>query len=308
MTVRHTRIIRLAAAALVTVNIAGAGAVLGIRAQDDPTPLAVEAAIERYRTATTSAATPAPADLPDPTEIRDPVEIPGANPPPAAASTPTPTGHPNPMLETAAPSRSLIEPGVYIYDTTGYEEVDALGGARHDYPAETTITYEPAECGMTERWAPLTQRADTRLLCPSPEGDVLHWFHTAREFFGQHVGFTFRCPDGPVVRPTEPSPGHHATSTCSADNGDETTITVTTHDPAPVTIDGTTIQATRIELQSEASGQGHARSTIEMLLHPNTGLVLARTVATDAEGKSPAGPTRYTERYAIQLRSLEPAS
>ena len=31
------------------------------------------------------------------------------------------------------------DPGLYTYATTGFEEIDALGGARHGYPAETLL-------------------------------------------------------------------------------------------------------------------------------------------------------------------------
>ena len=41
----------------------------------------------------------------------------------------------------------LPEPGVYVYATTGSAKVDALNGAAHTYPAETTITVTLEGCG-----------------------------------------------------------------------------------------------------------------------------------------------------------------
>ena len=32
------------------------------------------------------------------------------------------------------------EPGVYLYETVGDEHIDALGGATHTYPAQTTMS------------------------------------------------------------------------------------------------------------------------------------------------------------------------
>jgi len=43
----------------------------------------------------------------------------------------------------SAPSADRTHPmtGVDVYDTSGFEESDIRGGARHDYPAETAVTY-----------------------------------------------------------------------------------------------------------------------------------------------------------------------
>ena len=46
----------------------------------------------------------------------------------------------------------LVEPGIYRYKTTGSEQIDALGGTSHDYPAETTLTVVAGDCGVHVRW------------------------------------------------------------------------------------------------------------------------------------------------------------
>ena len=59
---------------------------------------------------------------------------------------------------TPAPA-AAGRPGVFVYDTTGFESVDAFGGARHEYPARTTISMRTTEDGCTAfRWRPFRDR------------------------------------------------------------------------------------------------------------------------------------------------------
>ena len=51
------------------------------------------------------------------------------------------------------------QPGVYAYLTVGHEEIDALAGARHDYPEVTYIIITAEACGPSARWQPLQERS-----------------------------------------------------------------------------------------------------------------------------------------------------
>lgn len=310
---RRSRLARWALVVAVAANFSAAVGVLVVRGQDEATSLGVGSAVEEYRRTATLPAIPGAAAEPAQqaaTSLGTPVVQATTTSSPPAGSPPSDTGAVSSTTASTAPTAPPVsrapEPGVYVYDTSGYEEVDALGGARHDYPAETTITYTPSECGTLERWAPLTQRADSRLLCPAAAGDALQWFRTEREFFGQTVDFRFDCPANSIVRPTVPTPGKQISFTCRSENNDVSTASVTVHDPVPLTIADQTITAMHVELQSTSRGEGQARTAVDMLLHPETGLVLSRTVATDAQAPSAAGTASYTERYTIQIRSLEP--
>lgn len=311
---RWPRVARWAVVVAVAANTSAAIGVLVVRGQDEATSLEVGSAVEEYRR---TAALPAiPSTAAEPAQ-QGSTSHGAASDQPATTTSSLPAGTPQTdsgtVISTTAPASPPApstsrapESGVYVYDTSGYEEVDALGGARHDYPAETTITYTTSECGTVERWAPLTQRADSRLLCPAAAGDALQWFRTEREFFGQTVDFRFDCPANSVVRPTAPTPGEQFSFTCRSRKNDVSTITVTVHDPVPFAVGNQTITAVHVELHSTSRGDGQARTAVDMLLHPETGLVLSRTVATDAEAPSAAGTSSYTERYTIRLRSLEP--
>lgn len=62
----------------------------------------------------------------------------------------------NPAVASTMPATTspliLPEPGVYLYESSGFDSVDALTGARHDYPAQTTVTITTEGCGVRVRW------------------------------------------------------------------------------------------------------------------------------------------------------------
>jgi hypothetical protein len=78
----------------------------------------------------------------------------------------------------------------FVYDTTGFESVDAFGGARHDYPARTTISVRTAVDGCRVfRWRPFAERFWEWETC----GARLVRFAELHRFFGQDDRRTYRC-------------------------------------------------------------------------------------------------------------------
>ena len=61
---------------------------------------------------------------------------------------------------SGSPAAAAADDGavVYLYKTVGHEEIDALTGARHDYPDETYLTIRPGGCGQVFRWQAIEQR------------------------------------------------------------------------------------------------------------------------------------------------------
>src|SRR5215204_2428395 len=80
-------------------------------------------------------------------------------------------------------------PGEFVYATTGFEGVDALGGARHEYPARTTISVR-RDAGCTVfRWRPFAERVHEWELC----GHRLQRFTELHRFFGRDDRRTYLC-------------------------------------------------------------------------------------------------------------------
>lgn len=296
---------RRVTAALVGVVVVLQAVVLLARANDRTAPLAVGDAVERFR-ATTSVldgAGPAPEDdaspaAPDAAVV--PVRAASAAPAqPTEAAATTPAGG-------AATSESTQPPfGVYVYATDGFEEVDAFGGSRHDYPSETTITYSGDDCGVRVRWAPLEDRYDEKLLCRGPAGDEARWFESGRAFFGQSDHRRMTCEPGSVARPVPATVGQQWSMRCGDDRTDARSE-ATVIDVGPMNVAGTTVPAVHIRGTTHVTGDSDATSTTDLWVHAETGLVLRHVNKLDGSSPSPAGNVAYRERYTIELTSMTP--
>lgn len=210
-----------------------------------------------------------------------------------------------PTTETPAQSsRPLPAQGVYVYNTTGHDEVDVFGGNRHDYPSETTITVKHAGCGVTERWDALEERWDERESCPTPEGDRLRRFTSHHEFFQHADSRTLRC-DG-FTFPEGAAPGDTWQSTCNND----TTKSVTTLRAVgyeTVDVDGQPVEALHVRADTKLSGEQNGESHRDVWGSRQHGIVLRERAMVDSRSVQPVlGEVRYQESYEIKLRSLEP--
>ena len=224
---------------------------------------------------------------------------------PGATTTTRPTTAAPPASAPAATCQQVV-PGVYAYATTGFEETDALGGARHDYPAETTITVSTRECGRSVVWRPLAERTDERLICPGPKGGEVRRFASAHEFFGQTDQRTLTCPEGSLALPDDPTPGARFSLRCRDERTDaQSEGSVVGNEP--VDVGGSVVQARRLKVETKVTGDSQATSIVELWLRPSDGLILRQRSQIDGTTSGPGGPIRYTERVDLRLRSIEPA-
>lgn len=119
------------------------------------TPIGVDEAVERYRDE--AAATDATAATTAPATTAPAMTAPATAAPAAPATT-------APATTTSATPRRPRR--AYVYVTSGFDAVDVLTGARHDYPAATTLTVTASGCGVRLRWDVAVERWDTRELVP----------------------------------------------------------------------------------------------------------------------------------------------
>lgn len=273
------------------------------------TPVGVDDAVARFRerrtpgpAARASTAATAPTTTSSPATAPD--RAAGGGPPPTAASPGTPPTQAAPTAPERPAQPSAVPEGVYVYATSGGEELD-VGGARHEYPAETTITVTRVGCGVRHRWQPLEERWDERDTCPSPAGEQLVAFRSHHEFFGHRDERTFTCAPGSLARPAEPHPGTTWANRCRAG----TTVATTTGrivGTEPLAVGGTTVSAVHFVLESRIEGDGAGTARYEVWAKWDTGLMLRQLAAVSSTQQGPVGAVRYTERYELRLRSLEP--
>lgn len=208
---------------------------------------------------------------------------------------------------TATLSRPLEE-GVYVYATEGYEETDALSGQRHTYPSRTTMTISRSGTNCyTWRWQPLEERWDESDACRRSSGIVLNRFSMYHEFFRRGIREDFVCGSSAVVMPMDARAGRSWTFRCESDDtviaSDVRVVGIET-----LTIGGTRVRAVRVRYDTTMSGDNQGTHVQERWLAQESGLLLRMTTAVDARVETPVGdPARYTERYRLDLTSLEPS-
>lgn len=267
------------------------------------TPVAVDDAVERFR-----ASTPAPTAASNAGEQDEPGGPDAAERPAGTPLAPISGAAAPPFPEAGI--RPLPAEGVYVYATTGYDHVDALGGSRHDYPDETTITVRHGGCAFTERWDVLAERWDERESCRTPGGDRLHRVTSYHSFFRQGDTRTLDCQG--FTYPASAEPGDTWTTSCTGagDEEDEATFVVTTLRAVgweTVEVAGRQLETLHVRADSEITGEQQGESHRDVWGSRELGIVLRERASVRSESTQPAiGKVTYTEEYEIRLTSLEP--
>ena len=215
-----------------------------------------------------------------------------------AGTTPDPT-------TTAVEVRSLPAAGVYVYATDGEEHVSALGGSTHRYPAETTITVSPVDCGQRQRWSPLDERWDEQELCQTDDGLVRRGLRIHHQFFSMSDEEDFSCPGGYLLVPARPVVGDTWSTDCVAEMvhntgtgeviGFETRVVGTEE-----------VETVHVRLVEDGTGSSVSHGRDDYWLRVGDGLLIARESSVTSTTDSVIGAVDYSERYTLTLTSLVP--
>lgn len=192
------------------------------------------------------------------------------------------------------------EPGVYRYRTTGFETIDALQGARHDYPDETFMTITEADCGPVVRWDALVERWISWQHCG--EDLAIDRGGSYHEWFGIPDLEAEACES---PRPIRGDPGDVVDTVCEAGDNSET-YTTEILEPVEVQVDGTTVVVERIRRSSTLTGQGTGTATVEVGRLEGTPLIVLMEVARSSVNPSAAGDVTYVEEFTLELVALVP--
>jgi hypothetical protein len=208
--------------------------------------------------------------------------------------------------ESLAPQ--LPPPGVYSYTTIGSDGVDALGGAGHRYPATSTITVTPTECGVAQRWAPLEERADETISCVVDGGVVTRQFTAFHRFFGQGETERWECSGDP--RPLDAPDGTTWTAECTKQQGTNDVGTVDEWRGAVVGRETVTVGSEDVDTEhvtvSIVAVDPRDTQVIDTWYRAGTDLVVRRTASIATTSASPVGDVHYLEHYELTLDSLTP--
>lgn len=215
----------------------------------------------------------------------------------ASASGPVPT---EPVAEVRPPAS-----GVYRYATTGSESIDALGGAVHDYPSETTITVTPHGCGVHLQWDALHERRDEWVLCLR-DGDVVLegsrlQYH---EFFGQGTMDDIECAAVPLVLGSARTTPVAIDPECTM-SGSPWPSTWTRLGSETRTVGSTVVTVHHVRMTVDQPGDHHESTTVDWWL-TDGGLPVEVGATKESVSGSPIGDVTYREAFTLELRSLDP--
>jgi hypothetical protein len=284
----------------------GAGTLLYIR--QGAHTITVNAALERYRAGTTTTAPAPSSSAANQTADTTAAARPGSSPTPGAArpgSQPSSGASASTAGATGASTSGSPADGVYVYATQGYEETNALGGARHDYPAQSTVTVQRSGCGWTERWQPLQERWDTWSFCNIAAGQNGKHFATYHEFFQKSQQQDYDCPANAIWRPTNPQPGSKGHAACTGSSG-TTDVTATMVGFEDVPVAGKAVRALHVRFDLVLSGSNRGTGAQDRWLEAKTGLLLKMTEDLSSQSTTPFGDVHYEEHLKLSLTSDQP--
>lgn len=269
---------------------------------DRATPYDAEQALSDFRAQAGAEGVPAATAPGAPSPTASPAERAARAAASAVAAPLTPSARPRPSQATAAVPE--VTAGVYRYATSGHEEVNVLGGARHDYPAETAMSYRHSGCGSEDRWQPLKERYSLNTLCRGNHGLEAGESIQRREFFGQSEEQVLVCGPGLVIVPTRPRPGAATAGSCKSDDT-VVRLTVRVVDVADVTVGGRRTASVHVHVDGRLTGSTRGSTSREEWF-TSSGLLLRGTATTETDRDTSAGVVHYSETYDIRLESLEP--
>lgn len=194
------------------------------------------------------------------------------------------------------------EPGVYRYRTTGFEQVDALSGGRHEYPAETFMTITLSECGPVVRWDALAERWIDWEHCGSNLAVTVS--STYHEWFG--------IPDLEEEICVEPRPiagaaGDLTTTICSTPGTVETYETTIVGQEV-LEVGGVPIETTHLRRTSSLTSRSTGTAVVEVWRVSGTALMVRMEVSRSSVTPSAIGDVTYVEEFTLNLIGLTPGS
>lgn len=267
------------------------------------TPLTVDAVVERYRAMTSTSP-----DLAESTASGSPVAS-------TATDDPAPVGRSAPAQhqvggasapDPAEASSQRPPTGVYLYATSGFEDISIAGG-HHTYPDRTTMTVMPASCGVDVRWDVFEERWDRWTLCTPGHALELRSFETYHEFFGQVEHRSYECVPGTDFRPQSSTPGTRTSGRCES-RGAVVELTATVVSIEDVIVGSTNVAAVHVRVDETLTGDTRGTRFSDSWYAVADGLLLRRTAETDVHTESVFGSTHFTEELRLDLTSLEPRS
>lgn len=197
------------------------------------------------------------------------------------------------------------EIALYSYRTVGFEAIDALTGARHDYPAETFLTVRTGGCGQILRWQAIEERWTSWEVC-DPQRLTVAGYESFHRWFGVDDLEHYRCDDLAPYLPPSPEATTWTFVCSTEERAEETSVDVIGTETLDV--DGQKAEALHLRYTSTLSGGSTGGSVTDRWFRSDDRLLLKEVGSTASATSSPIGTVNYTEEYEIALEALDPVS
>ncbi len=233
----------------------------------------------------------------DANQARDVARTTTTSPPGGGSTSPAPAGVTEPQG-----SDDVV---VYAYTMSGHEEIDALAGARHDYPAETYLTVQEGGCGQVWRWQAIEERWSSWEVC-DPQAVTVAGFDSFNRWFGVDDLQQYRCdPPAPYLPPAADTTSW--TFTCATEDiTQETTAEVVGLET--LDIGGEDVATLHVHYTDTLTSSSTGGSETDRWFRLDDPLVVKETGSTSSASSSPIGTVNYAEEYEITLEALEPST
>ena len=287
---------------VVVLVVASGGAYAGHRLATggEVTEVGVEEAVDRYREQIGATTNDPPATTASPATTAAPATT-------APAATTALTIEADAVTTTAAPVvPSLVPPGVYQYATSGFDRVDALTGARHEYPEITTVTVVPYGCGVRLRWDVAVERWDSWDWCLDSGGVRQTGWVGYHEFFDTAGRNDYTCDGDP--RPLDAPAGTTWAMTCRMADRTTSSFTGTVIERTTLTVAGTEIAVLHVRYDVDVVGESSGHQSVEGWYRTTDGLAVREHLTIATKQDTVIGITNFDESYTIDLLTPMPAS
>jgi hypothetical protein len=202
------------------------------------------------------------------------------------------------------------EAGTYRYTGEGRENVSALGGSEHVFPAKiaTVVALDAQDdCAWTLNVVYIKQHIEERSFCTTKAGMSDTGFERRIEFFNQTEVKKFACDDDAMRLQAGAAAGATSKFTCREGSDATSAYVATVIGPETLTVGGAKVETTHVRVASKQTGDTNGGDVQDLWYLP-TGLPARFSGTLDVTTKSVIGETKFHEQYRYDLTSLVPVT
>ncbi|MCJ7725013.1 MAG: hypothetical protein MUP76_01290, partial [Acidimicrobiia bacterium] len=200
--------------------------------------------------------------------------------------------------DSATPLSEDDTSGLLVYQTSGFETASALGGGRHDYPAETFLSISEEGCGTSYRWQALEERSTETILCDDGRLERTISWH---KWFGVEDLSHYVCDASAHLVPI----GEETTWAFQCENAGVTTVhwVFEVIGPETIAVGNESVETLHLVATETDIGTTVGTGTHHRWVLADPYLVVKERVDIANTTESPVGGVDYIEQYEIVLSS-----